>query len=249
MVYLKGMQVKTHFDKLSYLLEQSDLIEHYLNKDGEEKGEEREQNLNELINAASMFTNQDPEIESDDLAFIDYAVLQSTADKETDGNSVQMMTVHAAKGLEFPKVFLMGWEDGVFPSENALKEGKIEEERRLAYVAITRAERELYISTAGERFPKVPVSPSRFFQELPNELLEVKRENRNNYQNFYGKKKETSNWNKSRSRDGYKIGSEYNHSQYGKGTILNVINMDDKIQLAVNFKGFVGIKKLFVEKR
>ena len=236
-------------DKLSYLLEQSELIDHYLNKDGEEKGEEREQNLNELINAASLFNNQDPEIEDDELAFIDYAVLQSTADKETDGESVQMMTVHAAKGLEFPIVILMGWEDGVFPSENSLKEGKIEEERRLAYVAITRAEKELFITTAGERFPKTPISPSRFFQELPNELIEVKRETRNNYQNFYGKKKETTNWNKSRSLDGYKIGSEYNHSQYGTGLILNVINMQDKIQLAVNFKGMIGIKKLFVEKR
>lgn len=235
-------------ERLSHLLESSELVDYYLNKDGEEKGEEREQNLNELINAASTFKNENPD-EDDALAFIDYAVLQSTADKESDGNSVQMMTVHAAKGLEFPKVFLMGWEDGVFPSESSMKEGKLEEERRLAYVAITRAEKELFISVAGERHPKTPIPPSRFLQELPTEIIEVRRETYSNHQNFYGQKRESNNWNKSRSIEGYKIGSKYEHSRFGDGIILNAINIGDKIQITVNFKGLIGIKKLFVEKK
>ena len=233
-------------EKLTILLSESNLIDYYLTKDGEEKGEEREQNLNELINAAKVFKNENKENESDELAFVDYAVLQSTADKNTDGNSVQLMTVHASKGLEFPNVYLMAWEDGIFPSDNALKDGKIEEERRLAYVAITRAEKTLKISSGDTRFPNMPVPISRFFSELPKELLKIKREGQNSRQDYFSSKKQ-GDWNKSRVINGYKIGSVFEHDKYGTGVILNIINKGSKIELTINFKGFIGVKKLFIE--
>lgn len=234
-------------DKLAALLEGSKLIEHYQEKDSEEKGDERELNLNELVNAAKLFKNQNPDEETDQIAFLDYAILQSSNDKKSDGNSLQMMTIHAAKGLEFPIVFLMGWEEGVFPSNKAIEEGNIEEERRLAYVAITRAEKDLYISHAEERYKDQQSGRSIFLSELPNELVTKDSTNKPKDEHFY-KKNQDSDWNKDRSEKGYKIGSVYTHSQYGKGIILSVIkNNSNTLEVSVNFKGLVGVKSFFFE--
>ncbi len=237
-------------DKLSLLLDGSGLIEYYQEKD-EEKAEEREQNLTELMNAAKFFKNEHPLEEPDEVAFISYAVLQSTADKEASSESVQLMTVHAAKGLEFRNVFLMAWEDGIFPSDNAIREGKIEEERRLAYVAITRAEKNLMISSAGERFPGTPVTPSRFIAELPRDLIkESKSQRPSGRSNFYKRAApQENNWNKFRSINGYKIGSTYEHSKFGKGTILAAMDSGDSVEIKVKFDGLIGIKSFLVEKK
>lgn len=237
-------------DKLTLLLDGSGLIEYYQEKD-EEKAEEREQNLNELLNAAKFFKNENPLEERDEVAFISYAVLQSTADKEAKAESVQLMTVHAAKGLEFRNVFLMAWEDGIFPSENAIREGKIEEERRLAYVAITRAEKNLMISSAGERFPGSPVTPSRFIAELPRELIKESRAQRpSGHSNFYKRAApQESNWNKFRAVNGYKIGSKYQHPRFGEGIILSATDAGDTIELKVKFEGLIGLKVFMVEKK
>ncbi len=235
-------------DRMSHLLEESGLITHYEEKDAEESTEDRVQNLNELINAAHMFKNENPELGHDEVAFIDYAVLQSTADKETDGESVQMMTVHAAKGLEFPNVYLMGWEDGVFPSDAALKEDKVEEERRLAYVAITRAKDDLTITSASERFMNSGVSPiSRFIHELPAESVDQHREGEQRSNYFSGNNRANSETPKGFSK--YKIGKEFVHTVYGTGTILNVLTRGSQTEITVNFKGMIGMKKLFIESK
>lgn len=238
-------------EKLSMLLDSSNLVGYYQEK-SEDVAAEREQNLNELINAAKSFNNENFLTESDETAFISYAVLQSSNDKESDKDTVQLMTVHASKGLEFPKVFLMAWEDGIFPSEAAIREMKLEEERRLAYVAITRAEDELTISSAGERFPGNLVPPSRFIGELPSEYVKVFRTERKNsaQNNFYGKKDfKQNNWNKARFVAGYKIGTEFSHSKYGTGIIQNVLDHGDEIEITVRFGGMIGNKRFLVEKK
>lgn len=238
-------------EKLSMLLDGSALVDFYKEK-SEDVAAEREQNLNELINAAKHFNNENYLVESDEMAFVSYAVLQSSNDKESDVETVQLMTVHAAKGLEFPQVFLMAWEDGVFPSEAAIREMKLEEERRLAYVAITRAEEKLTISSAGERFPGNKVPPSRFIGELPSEVVKVNRETRSKAQNgFYSRKGQNfnSNWNKARFVAGYKIGTEFEHSKYGVGVIQNVLDHGDEIEITVKFGGFIGIKRFLVERK
>lgn len=238
-------------EKLSYLLDGSDLVEFYKEK-SEDQAAEREQNLNELINAAKHFNNEDFLTESDEAAFISYAVLQSSNDKESDKDTVQLMTVHASKGLEFPRVYLMGWEDGVFPSENAIRERKLEEERRLAYVAITRAEEKLTISSAGERFPGNKVPPSRFIGELPSEIVKVNRTERGNtaQNNFYSRKGSSNqNWNKARYVAGYKIGTDFEHGKYGTGTIMNVLDHGEEIEVTVKFGGFIGVKRFLVQNK
>ena len=237
-------------DKMSILLDGSGLVEYYKDKD-EEKGDERESNLVELLNASKHFKNETPEIERDEIAFISYAILQSTADKETEGESVPMMTIHAAKGLEFKRVYAIGWEDGMFPSDNAIKEGKIEEERRLAYVAITRAEEKLTISYANaDRFSGASGAPaSRFIHELPPEQVKMSKITRNNGGGNYYKPRATNNWNKERVVSGYKIGSNYESKQYGTGIILGVVSIDDKFEIKVKFGGMIGIKRFLLEKK
>lgn len=133
----------------------------------------RIENLDELVNAAVDYDKQ----EADGLRdFIDHAALVSDTDKFDRNAAVTMMTVHAAKGLEFPVVFLVGLEDGIFPHSRSINDPKeLEEERRLAYVAITRAEKQLYISHSMRRRvygEEMAAEPSQFLNELPIELIE-----------------------------------------------------------------------------
>lgn len=240
---------KTLSEKIEYLMIKSGLVEYYMEKDGEEKGQERAENINELISAAESFKNENPKDESDELAFINYAVLQSAADKETDGSSVQMMTVHASKGLEFPNVFLMAWEDGVFPSESSIREGKVEEERRLAYVAITRAEKELWISSCEDRGRGTIRPESRFISELPEELINKQfiKKGFNPQNSFYSGNQTNTSWQKPKLPNGLKIGSKYTHSKFGEGKIITIIPTGENYLVKVDF-GLIGIKNLFFEK-
>ena len=133
----------------------------------------RIENLEELVNAAVDYDKQE---ESGLRDFIDHAALTSDTDKFDSNAAVTMMTVHAAKGLEFPIVFLVGLEDGIFPHSRSVNDPKeLEEERRLAYVAITRAERVLYISHSMRRRvygEELAAEPSQFLNEMPLELIE-----------------------------------------------------------------------------
>lgn len=238
-------------DKLSFLLENSELIQFYNEKDAE-KASEREANLVELINAAEHFNNENYLEESDEIAFISYAVLQSANDKDTEEETVPLMTIHASKGLEFKNVFLMGMEDGVFPSDASIRENKLEEERRLAYVAITRAEENLSISCTSSRYPGSINMMSRFIGEMPSELLIITKDEAsgNKINNFYNKQKpNTSNWNKSRIISGYKIGANFEHARYGKGVITKVVDHGEEFEIAVKFGGMLGTKRFLVEKK
>ena len=130
-------------------------------QDGTPSGDERVENLNMIVSNASQFSNLED--------FLSEAVLMSSSDEESAKNSVTLMTLHAAKGLEFPVVFIVGMEEGLFPSIRDDNEAEIEEERRLAYVGMTRAREKLYLSFASSRYSMGQKSynmPSRFLTEL-----------------------------------------------------------------------------------
>lgn len=138
-----------------------------------DESEARLENLEELVNAAVDYDKQEENGLRD---FIDHAALTSDTDKYDEKAGVTLMTVHMAKGLEFPVVFLVGLEDGIFPHSRSIDDPKeLEEERRLAYVAITRAEKMLYVThSMRRRFygEEIAAEPSQFLNEMPLELIE-----------------------------------------------------------------------------
>ena len=138
-----------------------------------DESEGRLENLEELVNAA---VDYDKQVENGLRDFIDHAALTSDTDKYDRNAAVTLMTVHSAKGLEFPIVFLVGLEDGIFPHSRSINDPKeLEEERRLAYVAITRAEKLLYVTHSMRRRvygEDIAAEPSQFLNELPVELIE-----------------------------------------------------------------------------
>lgn len=144
-----------------------------LRSENSDEAEARLENLEELVNAAVDYDRQEENGLRD---FVDHAALTSDTDKYDGTAPVTLMTVHSAKGLEFPIVFLVGLEDGIFPHSRSVNDPKeLEEERRLAYVAITRAEKLLYISHAMRRRTygeDMASEPSQFLNELPIELIE-----------------------------------------------------------------------------
>jgi DNA helicase-2/ATP-dependent DNA helicase PcrA len=161
---------------LDHVLEHSGLIAYYQNETGAKKreAEERLENLNELINAASLFVHEN---EDDSLtSFLAHASLEAGEHQAGEqDDALHLMTVHASKGLEFHTVFITGLEEGLFPHQNSQREdGGLDEERRLMYVAITRARRRLYLSFAQSRMLHGQVSygiASSFLRELPDNLL------------------------------------------------------------------------------
>ncbi|NCV40070.1 MAG: DNA helicase II, partial [Betaproteobacteria bacterium] len=163
-------------DAVQKVIEQSGLAQHY---SLEKEGQERLENLQELVNAAASFVSEDlplAENLSPLAAFLSHASLEAGEHQALAGDdAVQMMTVHSAKGLEFQHVFITGLEEGLFPHENALSEARgLEEERRLMYVAITRARERLYLSFAQTRMLHGQTRyhiRSRFIEELPQAHL------------------------------------------------------------------------------
>jgi DNA helicase-2/ATP-dependent DNA helicase PcrA len=168
-------------DKIDHVLMRSGLREHYAaDSRGRADSESRTENLDELVSVASRFTRTDDDEEAAALtelvAFLSYAALEAGEGQAQAGeDGVQLMTLHSAKGLEFPLVFLAGLEEGLFPSARSLEEqGRLEEERRLAYVGITRARQKLVLSYAEARRlhgQDMYGIPSRFLREIPKELL------------------------------------------------------------------------------
>jgi len=161
---------------IGHVLEHSGLAAHYRNETGAKKreAEERLENLNELVNAATLFVHEN---EDDSLtSFLTHASLEAGEHQAGDqDDALHLMTVHSAKGLEFHTVFITGLEEGLFPHQNSQREdGGLDEERRLMYVAITRARRRLYLTFAQSRMLHGQVSygmASSFLRELPEGLL------------------------------------------------------------------------------
>jgi len=208
----------------------------------EQKGEEsisKQENIEELFVTAENFikNNIDSENIIDD--FLDNAALEAgDYQSKLDEDPVQLMTIHSAKGLEFPVVFLTGLEEGIFPNENR-KNGDdfLEEERRLCYVAITRAMKLLYITYANARYLHGSYNylmPSRFISEIPSELLDnIKSDN------FQHIKNNKFNDNiKNSKKSAVKIGQRVRHQKFGNGVVLSYEGEDDNLKLYINFEDY-----------
>ncbi len=214
-----------------------------------EKSKARIENLEELVTACRQF--QKPE-EAEDMsmltAFLTHAALESgegQADEFDD--AVQLMTLHSAKGLEFPLVFMVGVEEGMFPSQMSIEDaGRLEEERRLCYVGMTRAKEKLYITYAEmrrlygqDKYHK----PSRFIKELPEECLDEVRMkaqvSRPAHSGRFSQSVVKENFNET----GFSLGSRVKHPKFGEGTIINFEGSGAQGRVQVAFNG-EGIKWL-----
>ncbi|MEC3838675.1 DNA helicase PcrA [Bacillus amyloliquefaciens] len=226
------------------------------------EAQSRLENIDEFLSVTKNF-----EQKSEDkslVAFLTDLVLIADIDQldqkeeESGGkDAVTLMTLHAAKGLEFPVVFLMGMEEGVFPhSRSLMEEAEMEEERRLAYVGITRAEEELYLTNAKMRtlFGRTNMNPeSRFIREIPGDLLENLNEKKNPRMQT-GRKMQPKRGPVSRpvsyaNKTGgdslsWAVGDKAGHKKWGTGTVVSVKGEGESTELDIAFPSPVGVKRL-----
>lgn len=212
----------------------------------------RVENLEELINAMMQFhldEEEQQEFPSPLSAFLAHVALESQFDENEQGPSIHLMTVHSAKGLEFPIVFITGMEEGLFPHQMSLDtDNGIEEERRLCYVGTTRAMKKLYFVHAEtrqlfgrERWNK----PSRFLKELPDDVLEIVRPEfscRQTTSSTYPPRKSISAYRQNKSAAPQKpaagvpnLGQRVCHKKFGTGTITNASGDESNLQIQVQF--------------
>ncbi|MGG6263935.1 UvrD-helicase domain-containing protein [Leptolyngbya sp. AN03gr2] len=214
-----------------------------LKAQGTDEAEDRLQNVQELYNAVLQF-EEESEDDKSLIGFLANASLASDLDDvEEESSKVSLMTLHSSKGLEFPVVFLVGLEQGLFPSYRSLDDpAAIEEERRLCYVGITRAQERLFISYARERRlygNREPASPSLFLGEMPKELLE------SNMKSSIPKKfttKPAAPVVQNADTD-WSVGDRVMHSQFGIGEITNIFGTGSKATLAIRFDNLTGMKR------
>ncbi len=220
------------YEQVEHVIQNSGLIEHYRKEKGE-KGIARLENLEELVSAARQFEVDTTLTMSPLAAFLVYSALESgegQVEKFEDG--VQLMTLHSAKGLEFPVVFLCGCEEGLFPHYMTMEDPKgLEEERRLCYVGMTRAMRELYLTYAESRRlhgKEVYHRPSRFLREIPAEFLEEVR--LKTKVSFPVKQMAVQT-------GGYlSPGQQVTHKQFGIGTVLQCEGRGEHARVQVRFE-------------
>lgn len=219
----------------------------------------RIENVESLLNAVSEFVKENPDTSLQE--YLQTVSLLSDVDKTSDERGVSLMTIHAAKGLEYDIVFLTGMEEGLFPSKMSMDEGGLEEERRLCYVAITRAKKKLYISSCESRFTygqSIRTMSSRFIDEI-YEALEDKTEKKSidpydtfiDFSSLEDRKKQVKIELKSKIETiktnkktwDYKVGDLVKHKKFGKGMIVQVKDMESGKELMISFDGY-GIKRL-----
>ena len=257
-------------EMVEHVIHRSGLIEHYKN---EREGADRVENLEELVNAATAFTQGDGDLESEEgitplVAFLSHAALEAGDHQAADGqDALQLMTVHSAKGLEFNAVFMSGLEEGLFPHEQSVAEkGGLEEERRLAYVAVTRARQRLYLSFAQTRMLHGQTRyslASRFLEEIPEGLKKwltprftrqqramsfdapARRQSYADNKDTYFPKKEAATFAKNREDSGFRIGQNVSHPKFGAGVIVDAEGDAGDARVQVNF-GRQGVKWLAV---
>ena len=243
---------------VEHVLDLSGLRTHYQN---EKEGQERLANLDELINAAAGFVaeegtvGEEGELSADLIAFLAHASLEAGEHQAGEGDdALQLMTVHSAKGLEFNIVFICGLEEGLFPHENALNEDKgLEEERRLMYVAVTRARQRLYICFAQTRMLHGQMRynlPSRFVDEIPPDLLKylTARAGKAGFAaphagHFIPPSPTFGSAPRPQHGDGLRIGQSVTHAKFGLGVIVNAEGNGADARVQINF-GNAGMKWL-----
>ncbi|MDR4888176.1 DNA helicase PcrA [Fredinandcohnia sp. QZ13] len=265
-----------NWDQMQDYLSVTELVESVLEKTGylealkTEKtleSQSRIENIEEFLSVTQNFekANDDKSL----VAFLTDLALVADIDKleedENDkNNAVVLMTLHSAKGLEFPVVFLMGMEEGVFPhSRSLMEEAEMEEERRLAYVGITRAEEELYISNAQMRtlYGRTSMNPvSRFIAEIPEDLLEDlgaqrKQQMRTPFSSSSSpaRQPERRVFSKPIAQStggdeiGWKVGDKAEHKKWGIGTVVSVKGEGESKELDIAFPSPTGIKRLLAK--
>ena len=261
---IDGLRFDTqHFplpELVDHVIAHSTLITHY---QADKEGQDRIENLHELVNAAAAFTQIEGhavdatalQTETDIITplagFLSHAALEAGDNQALAGqDAVQLMTVHAAKGLEFKTVFILGLEEGLFPHENSLNEqGGVEEERRLMYVAITRAQTRLYMTLAQQRMLHGQTRygvRSRFLDELPEASLKWLTPRASQYsawdntaESSFGSFKKPEN-----TTLGFRSGQSVHHAKFGDGVIVKLEGSGEDTRAYVNFGGQFGIKCL-----
>ena len=236
------------FEQIEIMLDLSKLIEHFKKEKGE-KGQARVENLQELVTAARGYEVEETD---DDLppltSFLAHASLEAgEGQAEEWEDCVQLMSLHTAKGLEFPMVFLTGLEEGLFPHQRSLEDGsgRLEEERRLCYVGMTRAMQQLWLSYAESRRlygSEKYTSPSRFLSEIPDELVQTIRPK---LKTSYSAPTRSSDWvdDQSAHESGISVGMNVTHPKFGAGTVLNIEGHGEYARIQINFNE-VGSKWL-----
>ena len=233
------------------------------------EAQSRLENIDEFLSVTQTFEKQNEDKSL--IAFLTDLALVADIDKleedeQEQSDAVVLMTLHSAKGLEFPVVFLIGLEEGVFPhSRSLMEEAEMEEERRLAYVGITRAEKELFITNAQMRtlFGRTSMNPeSRFISEIPSELIENLNEAKKKLNTA---KKSTSSFNQGRRLDtrppvsrpvatatggdgiSWGVGDKAEHKKWGIGTVVSVKGTGEGTELDIAFPSPIGIKRLLAK--
>ncbi|EEM18775.1 DNA helicase PcrA [Bacillus pseudomycoides] len=232
------------------------------------EAEGRLENLDEFLSVTQTFESQSEDKSL--VAFLTDLALVADIDRVDEdpaaGEEVILMTMHSAKGLEFPVVFIIGLEEGVFPHTRSLmEEDEMQEERRLAYVGITRAEEELYLSNAQMRtlFGRTNMNAaSRFISEIPTELLEPLNETAPKRETFSAKGRSAGATTTTRSRSafvrptvkttggeqiGWAVGDKASHQKWGVGTVVSVKGEGDAKELDIAFPSPIGIKRLLAK--
>ena len=238
--YRNALSSIPHQEVVDTLLNESGYIEMWKATSLEEN-RDRIDNIKELVRSLSEYNNLEE--------YLEHISLVADTDDRTDGNQVSVMTIHAAKGLEFDTVFLPGWEETIFPSNKSIEEQSLEEERRLAYVAITRAKENLHISYASNRMIYGDFQrsvPSRFINELPKKDCEflglhpshsVPTFIEHPKKQAFAEKRELINC------DIY-VGKKVNHKKFGEGVVLSVHG--DVIQIFFEEAGLKKVKQEFL---
>ncbi len=221
-------------EQIKHVVHASGLLAHH----GKDKlaGESRVENLQELVSAGQSFVPDDDSELPPLIEFLSYAVLESgDTQAEAYEDSVQLMTLHSAKGLEFPVVFVCGLEDGLFPHQRSATDmAGLEEERRLCYVGLTRARQQVYLTYAEQRRlygTDNYGTPSRFIREIPEELLEEVRPALAVSRPVYRR----GPVNRS-DPGGIKLGQRVRHGKFGEGVVLNSEGSGAHARVQVNFE-------------
>lgn len=244
----------SHLDldqQANFVIQHSGLKAMYQAEKGE-RAEARIENLNELVTACQTF-EEDPELMEEQTkltSFLTHAALEAGESQADDHEpAVQLMTMHSAKGLEFPLVFIAGLEEGMFPSQKSVEEiGRLEEERRLCYVGMTRAMNKLYLCHAESRRlygQEKNHKASRFLRELPPECTEeIRLQNQVTRPSTKGKFSSTFTLD-TFENSGFNLGQSVVHAKFGEGVVLNYEGSGAQSRIQVNFSD-AGSKWLVV---
>jgi DNA helicase-2/ATP-dependent DNA helicase PcrA len=245
---IQGLELHEQVD---HVINNSGLIEHH-KKEKADRGEARVENLNELVSAARGFSPDVANTDEEKLppleAFLAHAVLESgEGQAEAWEDCIQMMTLHTAKGLEFPVVFLAGMEDGLFPHQRSLNDPEgLEEERRLCYVGATRAMKQLFITYAEQRRLHGMDNfgtPSRFISEIPEDLVEEIRPRIQISRPVHAGRFKAP---VEELAPGVRLGARVRHKKFGEGVILKVEGQGPQANIQVNFAS-LGVKIMMLE--